>query len=85
MKAIKQTMSVDMNCNQIQLFTNMLLATGLDEPALEELIDWCSQRVGVWSDTSLSLVSREVGGFRSDFQLSGLSKYAIVQKRQQQQ
>lgn len=75
-------MSVDMKCNQIQLFANMLLAAGLDEPAL---VDWCSQRVGVWSDPSLSLVSREVGGFRSDFQLSGLSKYAIVQKRQQQQ
>lgn len=36
-----------MECNQIQLFVSMLLATELDKTALEELIDWYSQKVGV--------------------------------------
>lgn len=81
MKADKQTMSVDMECNQIELFVSMLLATRLDKTALEDLIDWCSQKVGVWSDTSLTMVNRAVGRFRGDFQLSGLNKYTIVQKK----
>ena len=81
MKAVKQTMSVDVKCNQIKLFVNMLLATRLDKTALKELIDWCSQKVGVWSDTSLTMVNRAVGRIRGDFQLSGLNKYAIVQKK----